>query len=239
MSLLTLIRHGQASFLEEEYDQLSPAGIEQARLLGDYLARNGNRFDTAFTGPRARQIHTAQIVAEVHHSAGVMFPEFVQIPELDEYSTKLFAPSHLPALIEEFPWIENLEADYQRASGYTDKVRTFQKLFEAVMDLWLHEKIGNPEIESWEAFRQRIGRAIERMTAGEGRGRHVIAFTSGGPTAVAVQRALSIPHKETLQLSWLLKNSAINQFLFTKGRFSLSVFNATPHLSSREMITYW
>lgn len=239
MSLLTFIRHGQASFLEEEYDRLSPMGIEQARLLGVHLAGNGNRFDAVFAGPRVRQIHTAQIVAEVHHSAGVMFPDIVEIPELDEYSTQLFAPSHLPALIQEFPWIEDLDRDYQRAVGYRAKVRAFQKVFESVMDLWLGGKIRTPGIEGWEAFRQRIGRAIERMTAGEGRGRQVVAFTSGGPTAVAVQRALGVPHKETLQLSWLLKNSAINQFLFTKGRFSLSVFNATPHLTGHEMITYW
>ena len=39
MSVLTLVRHGQASFFAADYDRLSPAGEGQARHLGDYWAR--------------------------------------------------------------------------------------------------------------------------------------------------------------------------------------------------------
>ena len=34
MATIYLIRHGQAQFGMEEYDALSPTGIEQAKLLG-------------------------------------------------------------------------------------------------------------------------------------------------------------------------------------------------------------
>ncbi len=38
MSSLFLVRHGQASFLERNYDKLSAKGEEQARILGRYWA---------------------------------------------------------------------------------------------------------------------------------------------------------------------------------------------------------
>ena len=55
MSLLTLVRHGQASFFQEDYDQLSPLGEQQARLLGEHWVRQGVRFDEIAVLVRAPQ----------------------------------------------------------------------------------------------------------------------------------------------------------------------------------------
>lgn len=41
MGILYLVRHAQASFLEQDYDKLSKLGKTQARLLGEYWARRG------------------------------------------------------------------------------------------------------------------------------------------------------------------------------------------------------
>ena len=41
MSEIYFIRHGQASFGEENYDRLSPRGIKQAQCLAKRLARAG------------------------------------------------------------------------------------------------------------------------------------------------------------------------------------------------------
>lgn len=38
MATVYLVRHGQASFGEENYDKLSPKGWEQGRVLGRWLA---------------------------------------------------------------------------------------------------------------------------------------------------------------------------------------------------------
>ena len=61
MSVLTLIRHGQASFFDANYDQLSPVGERQMRALGEYWARRNLRFDEVCTGPRVRQERSAQL----------------------------------------------------------------------------------------------------------------------------------------------------------------------------------
>ena len=41
MAELLIVRHGQASFGAENYDELSPLGVEQAQLAGDYLRHIG------------------------------------------------------------------------------------------------------------------------------------------------------------------------------------------------------
>ncbi|HSK45272.1 MAG TPA: phosphoglycerate mutase family protein, partial [Candidatus Binatia bacterium] len=85
MSRLFLVRHGQASFLERNYDKLSAKGEEQRRMLGDYWASLQLGFDRVYSGPRVRQRETARLVGEVYKSAGLPWPEPVVLPEFDEF----------------------------------------------------------------------------------------------------------------------------------------------------------
>ena len=59
-----------------------------------------------------------------------------------------------------------------------------------------------------------------------------------GPTAIAVQMAHGIPPLQTLQLAWLVRNSACSEFLFSCDRFSLLGFNEVPHLADPGLVTY-
>jgi len=51
---LFLIRHGQASYGEVDYDRLSTRGQEQARALGRLFA-NSRPLDHIYAGPLTRQ----------------------------------------------------------------------------------------------------------------------------------------------------------------------------------------
>ena len=66
MALLTLVRHGQASFLQDNYDKLSERGELQSRILGEYWLRTGAAFDQVYYGPACRHLRTGEIVAEVY-----------------------------------------------------------------------------------------------------------------------------------------------------------------------------
>ena len=50
VSVLLLVRHGQASWGADDYDRLSPLGEEQSRLLGAALAARGVRPDLVVRG---------------------------------------------------------------------------------------------------------------------------------------------------------------------------------------------
>ena len=60
MSVLTLVRHGQASFFADDYDRLSAAGEQQSRLLGQFwLEREivaGRPLVVAVDGPERQQV---------------------------------------------------------------------------------------------------------------------------------------------------------------------------------------
>ncbi|MFA6245264.1 MAG: phosphoglycerate mutase family protein, partial [Candidatus Hydrogenedentales bacterium] len=71
MGFLTVVRHGQASFHEDDYDKLSPLGEEQARSLGTYWARHGIRFDHVVSGPLVRQRRSAAIAGEAYAATGL------------------------------------------------------------------------------------------------------------------------------------------------------------------------
>src|SRR5947208_5543604 len=103
MSRLFLVRHGQASFLEQDYDKLSAVGETQARLLGEHWARSGACFHRIYSGPRSRQTETARIVGEAYNSAGLPWPSVEVIQEFDEYAGDSVLDASLPGLAEANP----------------------------------------------------------------------------------------------------------------------------------------
>ena len=63
MAELLLIRHAQASYGAADYDNLSPEGHQQAKLLGEYLRDLGWQPDRIVTGTLRRQRQTLASMA--------------------------------------------------------------------------------------------------------------------------------------------------------------------------------
>ncbi|HTM52937.1 MAG TPA: phosphoglycerate mutase family protein, partial [Pirellulales bacterium] len=101
MSTLALVRHGQASFFSDNYDQLSPVGEQQARLLSEYWLKRGARFDQVYSGPRVRQLETAAIAGQAFVEAGLSWPEAVVVPELDEHQVDRLIKLAMPRIAGE------------------------------------------------------------------------------------------------------------------------------------------
>src|SRR4051812_36197963 len=100
MSRLFLVRHGQASFLERNYDKLSSKGEAQSRMLGEYWAGLKLRFDRVYSGPRVRQRETARLAAEACKAAGLDWPEPVVLRQFDEFQAETVMERCLPELVE-------------------------------------------------------------------------------------------------------------------------------------------
>ena len=58
MSVLYLVRHGQATVEGDDYDQLSAIGAEQSNALGNFWIGRGLSFDRVLVGPRRRHRQT-------------------------------------------------------------------------------------------------------------------------------------------------------------------------------------
>jgi hypothetical protein len=63
-------------------------------------------------------------------------------------------------------------------------------------------------------------------------------FTSGGPVAVSVQRALHLSPQDTLEVAWMPRNCSYSEFVFSGDRFTLSTFNSFQHLDDPALLTY-
>ena len=238
MSMLALVRHGQASFFSDNYDQLSPLGEQQARLLGEYWVRRGVQFDEVFTGPRVRQIETAALAGEAFAKAGLPWPEPVFMPELDEHQVDRLIKLTMPQIGLDYPDIKDLHAAYLGAEGPRDKHRTFQLMFERVVMLWVAGKVEAPGVESWAAFKERVGAGLRRITQSEGRGRNVAAFTSVGAITVGLQLSLGCGDRAAFDMGWRVRNASVTEFIFSRDRLTLEGFNACAHLEDPALVTF-
>jgi broad specificity phosphatase PhoE len=237
MSRLLLVRHGQASFLEDDYDKLSKTGEIQARLLGEYWAQRRICFDHVYSGPRKRQIDTARIVGEAFKKAGRPWPETELMNEFDEYAGESVMELSLPDLLECSPKIRELHQAFSEAREVREKHRTFQRLFEVIIGKWANGEIQVENVEPWADFEARVRQGLARLAAG-GANRQIAVFSSGGPVGVTVQHALDLSTERTLQAAWMARNGSFSEFLFSGDRFTLSSFNTSPHLDDPSLLTY-
>jgi len=230
MSTLYLVRHAQASFLSDDYDRLSPLGHEQSKRLGAYCAGRNLRFDRAIVGPRRRHRETAERVAESYQAAGLEFPSLELMPGLDEFQADAMVTHSVGTLSNRYAHLRHLHEAFKAAEDSHTRHRGFQKFMEALTLLWAREEFDAPGLDPWPKFCSRVGAALDELCAGAASGSRIIVFTSGGPAAVAVQKALALSPEKTLELIWMLRNTALVEFLFSGPRFTLSAFNALPHL---------
>lgn len=240
MSILYLVRHGQASFGQSDYDRLSPLGERQMRLLGEYWWRWEVRLDAVYTGTLFRQRRSAECAAE-GYGAERPLPAPVPLAGFNEYDSQSILTGTIPAALSRHPEIAALVRELGGESGRADLVRNkkaFQRLFSRVMELWVEGRLGISGMESWPEFTARVGAALDRMLQEQGSGKTGAVFTSGGPISVVMQRALGTRDPVTLELGWVIANASITEFRYSGNKFSLTAFNATPHLPEPSLITY-
>ena len=236
MSLLFLVRHGQASFHSDDYDKLSARGVEQSRQLGLHWAELNLTFDHVYVGPRRRHRQTLDAVAAVYRERGLNWPEPVELPELDEHSGQDVLSRSLPDLMQRDPAIREMKEKLRKDSDTAQQ--DYLRLFQKVTRMWVRRELSLPDLEAWHTFRARVNRGLAEITGAAGSKKNVVAFSSGGPVAAALGFSLNLDDEKTLELSWIVRNAAYTEFLFSRGRFSLVTLNAVPHLTNRDLLTF-
>jgi broad specificity phosphatase PhoE len=238
MGYLVLVRHGQARTFEKDSDQLTATGEEQACALGRFWIRQGVEFDEVFSGTLTRQRRTAELAGQCFIEAGLNWPQLHTTPELNEYDSVGITNHLIPALAERDAHFRELCAAFEQNNQSPDRNRYFQKMFEAVVSVWLGGEFEVEGVEPWQSFRSRVQSAIKRIVSAEGRGRRVAVFTSGGVIGLAVQSVLNAPDRAALEVNWRVRNCSLTEFTFGRERLSLDSFNAIPHLDDPELRTY-
>lgn len=225
MSEIYLIRHGQASFGAKVYDELSPTGIRQARILADHLVAHNVEFDAVYSGSLKRQIDTARAfcrksAGEGHNDSGPVVME-----AFNEYNGRglLLARIHFPGKSETIT-MDDLPALRR------DK-HAFQAYFAETVDRWLcGEYDGIDGVEPWKAFCKRVSCGLQQIIDRHGSGKRVAVFTSGGAISVMLKVVLGLSDHRTMETSWQIMNASLTSIKYNATGLALSMFNNTTHL---------
>jgi broad specificity phosphatase PhoE len=219
VSRILLVRHGQASFGAADYDQLSAQGTEQSRVLGVALAARGVVPDVVVTGRMRRHAQTAAAVlagggwsAEVSVDAGW----------------------------DEFDHLQVLSVHHPPDGGADDKAG-FQRWFEDATRRWTSGEHDAAYDESFGAFGDRVGSALDRLVADLPERGTAVVLTSGGPVAWAAASLLAdeTPTRTALwlRLNPVSVNTGVSTVVVGSRGTTLVAYNAHDHLSP-ELLTY-
>lgn len=234
MATIYLIRHGQASFGADNYDQLSELGQRQAVVTGEYLRDCGITLDAAYSGDLSRQRETASLALASQPKA---VPHHIDA-RFNEIDNDAQIKHLLPKVLEINPAIQALVDKGLSAS------KDYQKVIDAVFNYWVSPQCDEPAIQSWESYSTGAIDALQAVMDAQGSGKTIGVFTSGGTLATLVAHILGLPGEGTYQLYEPIVNCSVTQVFYNGSKVSLSYFNDSSFLRvlgqqrSESLITY-
>ncbi|MPS93855.1 histidine phosphatase family protein [Comamonas sp.] len=217
MGTLYLVRHGQASFGAEDYDQLSPRGQEQAVRLGEYWRERGLTFDAVYAGTLKRH---QQTLAGIVQGLGNAYRLDAQSrPGLNEYDSEAL-----------------LRAIHPGPLPRPDTPELYRHHFRLLCDAlgqWMGGTISPEGMPDWNGFSDGVHQVLEEIRHRHS-GQNVLLVSSGGPISAAVGQVLGTAPEVTIALNMRLRNIAVTEFSISPKRLMLQSFNTLNHLDSAE-----
>lgn len=166
MSVIYMVRHGQASFGKPNYDELSEKGVYQAQVLAEHLLQVDVQFDAVYAGELVRQRDTARHFSAVYRRRGKPVPELRDAPEFNEYDAKSVFLTYTNELAEKDAAMRD-DLDHI----YTDR-KAFERVYEKVVRRWISGDHKRPGVTSWKNSRSGSAAAssasARRTAAGSG-----------------------------------------------------------------------
>ncbi len=221
MGTLYLVRHGQASFGAEDYDQLSALGHQQSVKLGNYFRFKGIHFDAVLTGTLRRH---AQTWAGIQEGGGYDLAP-LPWPGLNEYDSEAVIATIHPTPLQK--------------PDSPEMYRHHFRLLRDGLTQWMNGVVSPKGMPSYTEFQRGVVSALDHV-----RQKHegnVLIVSSGGPISTAVGHVLGTTPETTIELNLRIRNSSLTEFAFTPKRHMLVTYNTLPHLDHpehAEWVTY-
>jgi broad specificity phosphatase PhoE len=224
MPSILLIRHAQASFGTDDYDQLSERGHTQTEALVAGLARRGIQADRVISGGLRRQRETAAPCAA---AAGVE----LEIDERwDEYVDRdiLSHHSEVPAGLE------------HQAGDAPLSSREFQEILNRALQAWIAAGSDGPARETWPGFEARVTSALHEVAARLGKGQTALVVSSGGVIAALSAGLMGLPPQALVAFNHVSINTGITKLVVGRGGTTLVSANEHAHLDEADpsLVTY-
>ena len=230
MSVLLLVRHGQASFGAADYDALSGTGHEQGRILGRALAARGVVPERIVRGGLRRHRETVEGILVGIGESGRDLPVLVDAG-WDEFDFDHVLRVHTPSEESQsvMASVGSLPPEEQRA--------VFQAFFEEATARWTGGPADHEYAESLPAVSERVVGALQR--AAEAASGTVLVVSSGGPIGLVTSHLLAGVASLWAQLNRVAVNTAVTKVISGRSGLHLSSFNEHTHLEhDRSLLTY-
>ncbi len=235
MGSIYLIRHGQASFGADDYDVLSPLGVQQAQILGDHLIATGVTLNACISGDMLRQKDTALAALARFSAANLATPTLDIDSAFNEIDVDSIIRLLVPKMLDQEPnAIDSLRNPLQ------DKAE-FQRLFSMIMQRWAAGTDDIPEHLSWARFTQTVDAGLQRVLNNAAADDHIGIFTSGGTITACLHLLAGIPASNAFELNWQIVNTSLSRLKFRNDSVVLTSFNSHAHLDllkNKKLITY-
>ncbi|MFZ6688308.1 histidine phosphatase family protein [Undibacterium sp. SXout11W] len=243
MAQLYLIRHGQASFGSQNYDQLSELGTQQSRQLGKWWAERDFAVHRIVTGALHRHQQTALACMST----------FLDCEE-DKLNTTGWHTDagfneyhHHEVLVKHVPEFEDPAVVKHFLKSKPDAGREFQDIFSAAIARWMSGQFDTDYTETWHAFQNRCIAAFQKQLTLNDGAKNIAVFTSGGTISAICQHLLNLPDGKFSELNWTLVNSGVTRIHVQPerdeqaSRLALAYLNNFSHLellNDPKCITY-
>lgn len=218
MGHLYLVRHGQASFGADDYDQLSALGQRQSYRLGAWMASRGLEFEAVITGTLHRHTQTWEAMAE---GAG-WTQSVLQWPGLNEYDSEAVIRAIHPAPLAK--------------PDTPELYRHHFRLLRDGLTQWMNGVVSPQGMPTYDAFVQGVSSALDHVR--KNHAGHVLIVSSGGPISTAVGHVLGTTPETTIELNMRIRNTAVTEFVYNPKRHALLSYNHLPHLDGDEYVDW-
>ncbi len=213
MGAIHLIRHGQASWGADDYDELSERGARQSALLGMAWEASDWAPTSVVSGSLRR--HTQTAIAAIDASG-----------QGDGYDV-------------DDGWNEydhRFLVDAVNAKRETMTPREFQPLLDASLESWMEGSLEHSGV-AYGDWHGSVVDSLERALEAAGSGQHVAVFTSGGPIATVVSHLLAGDDSLFIRLNCMVVNASVTTIINGHTGPRVLSFNEHTHLP-RDLVTF-
>ena len=229
MATIYLIRHGQAQFGMEEYDALSPTGIEQAKILGDSFLQRKIIPTQLISGAMKRHQQTMDYCLEIMQLSTI---EKITNDDWNEFD-------HRDILTKYEPRYANL--DELKKDIFLDKSPK-EKITEVLIGAVKRWTSGQHHDynESWTTFCERVKNVLEKIENETSKDDVVFVFSSGGSISVIIQKILDLSVQKTFELQLNIANCSITKLKTSSRGTQLLSFSDFAHFEGekKNWLTY-
>lgn len=223
MTTIYLIRHGQASFGQQNYDLLSEKGELQAQILGQSLKNMIKAPPYVVAGSMHRHQQTAQL------ALAECFPE-VKIETNADWNEF----DHQQIIAKYDPRFEQAESIKQALALAHDPKAYLIEIFHAAISRWMSGEHDHDYTESWSMFKLRVDSALQQLckNLNEQKPRQTLVFSSGGVISHVISQLLELNLDKSIQMNWAITNASYSTLAFSNQKMMLMGLNENYFLKA-------